>query len=575
MRRIITVLCVCLGVVTLAMAEPQVILESSVDRSELRLDEQLILNVSITGKDLKTINAPQLPEFQNTFAVLSRSQSSSYSYLNGTVSNSKTFRFVLQPLSVGVFVIPPVHLDVEKESFSTDPIKVKVLKAGLNELTQSASENIQDAPTDTPAQNLVTDAAVLVSAKVDQSEVFVGEPIQYTLTFYRRVSIWSSISMNLPLFSGFWTETQATQEEYLATIGGRKYYVFELAKKSLYPLESGELVIPAAQVAFVLNPFEGKRVLSSESVTINAVELPSDAPPQFDGAVGVFELSVSENLKSVPQNAATSLSVVLEGRGNINVIKELVVSENNDFRLYQSKMVETETGRVFEYVLVPQVSGEIKLPRFSLTYFSPETRLYETVSTEEMSLEVTKSENQGVEASLNREKQVISGEDIRYLKTEDQVTTDTDFTKDPVIMGIFLMNVFIFFGIVLYRGKSIFSNRTIGFRPSQKALAQAVTALNKSLPTDQTQSTSHISTIIFNYIQEKISQGVRHMTQDEVIMLLHQKGVSEKTLRELGLILNQVAELGFSQSSLTIDQIQELRSRSAALLQEIDKELGL
>ena len=69
----------------------------------------------------------QLPEFANFHVVGGPNQSSSYSMVNGDVTQSMSYSFYLEPKEIGNYYIEPAGIEIDGKYYETQPIEVIVV----------------------------------------------------------------------------------------------------------------------------------------------------------------------------------------------------------------------------------------------------------------------------------------------------------------------------------------------------------------------------------------------------------------------------------------------------------------
>jgi len=268
----------------------------------------------------------------------------------------------------------------------------------------------------TPSANL--EESLFLKATVNKTEVFLGERVIYTLTLYRRTQFWRATSIQPPSFESVFVDDLPIQEiDHIKTIKLKRYYFSELIKKALFPSREGSLTIESAQVSFILNPSEGKRLISSTVNKIEVLPLPQVGRPEnFSGEVGEFSIRLATPSMIIKQYSPFTLTLFLEGNGHLSRIEQLDTPATSDFKLYLSEVTlnqQVDAGlksiKQFEYILIPQQSGSLRLPYFSFSFFSPQDQKYHRISTPTLSVTVIAKHailNTGF--SLNSQKDVIS-----------------------------------------------------------------------------------------------------------------------------------------------------------------------
>lgn len=125
-----------------------------------------------------------------------------------------------------------------------------------------------------------------------------------------------------------------------------------------------------------------QRDLVTNTTTLQAKPLPLPAPESFHGAIGDFSfqnfhLSSDRTLAGEP----ITLSIDLCGEGNFDRIQAPALLPDDAWKCFEPKTKFKETGllsgqKTFEYVLIPQKTGELTLPTITFVYFSPTEHAY-------------------------------------------------------------------------------------------------------------------------------------------------------------------------------------------------------
>ena len=194
---------------------------ASINRPEAAVEDQILLTVTVEGSRSAR---PELPDL-SAFDVFSRGQSTQMSFVNGRVTSSVSYNYVLVPKQSGSFTIGPATVELDGEIHSSEPIQVRIV---------GAAERPQET------QDL------FLSAKVSTTSPFVGQEVVYIWRFYRRVRI-GDARLEPQDFRGFLVEDLGEVREYEATVNGVQYLVSEI-RKALFPQEEGTLIIPPSRL---------------------------------------------------------------------------------------------------------------------------------------------------------------------------------------------------------------------------------------------------------------------------------------------------------------------------------------
>jgi len=146
------------ALMTLGTAEASVI--ASVDRSDIELNESFTLKITV---DTAIDTEPDASALDADFYVGTRSQLSNTTIVNGQISRSRTWTYVLMAKREGNLEIPPVIIGAERSE--AVPINVSA-----------------------PSNALPGEADIFVTTEVDHTDSFVQAQLIYTVKVYRSVA---------------------------------------------------------------------------------------------------------------------------------------------------------------------------------------------------------------------------------------------------------------------------------------------------------------------------------------------------------------------------------------------------
>lgn len=225
---------------------------ASIDRADIEINESFTLKVTV---DTEVDAEPDSSQLDADFYIGQRSQLSNTTIINGEISRSRTWTYVLMPKRAGALVIPPISVGNEQ----SDPLQITVLPQ---------------------AESIPGEADIFVSAEVDHSESYVQAQVLYSVRVYRSVAT-RQPRLSEPELTGVEVLVELAGEErsYESILNGKSYNVVERVY-ALFPQESGELSIaPARFEARVLRGgrITGRKVYESEPITVAVNPIP--APP--------------------------------------------------------------------------------------------------------------------------------------------------------------------------------------------------------------------------------------------------------------------------------------------------------
>ncbi|MDE5610933.1 MAG: BatD family protein, partial [Odoribacter sp.] len=421
--------------------------------SVVAMGEQFRLSYTLNreGSDLRV---PDLNGFDKLMGPR-LSQSSSFSMINGktTQSVSYTYTYILEGVKEGVYDIAPATVMVDGKRYSSNALKIEVVKGSASGSGTGSQSGNRAAQPDASAT--INENNLFVKMDVSRRSVYIGESVTLTIKVYSKVDLTRFGRSKFPSFAGFLAEEIPTPQQIELSrenYNGEIYNVGVIRKMLLLPQHTGEITIDPFELECIVrqrltggrsffddffgNYQDVRAMRRSKPVTLTVKELPlADKPAGFSGTVGSVRMSTSLSADTVNANDALTYKVVFTGTGNLKLLRAPSVGFPLDFESYDPKETRdiriTENGMVgtvaFEYVLIPRYSGEYKIPPLRFSFFDSQSNTYRTILGREYKVFVRKGAEKGntpVVAgnpiqSFKKEDIRQVGEDIRYLKSGD------------------------------------------------------------------------------------------------------------------------------------------------------------
>ncbi|MDX8408648.1 MAG: BatD family protein [Mariprofundales bacterium] len=264
MKRLFAVVGVVLLFPALAMASAL----ASLDRTQIAAGTSVQLTISRDGGD----GEPDVAPLQRDFEILGRSESSSYSFINGHGSSSKRWVLTLMPQHSGTLTIPAIVLGKQR----TQPLTLTVTTAGA----------VPPANANPPGQGSSQSQAgqqgnVYVQAEAAPNDPKVQQQVIYTVRLYRAINL-SQAQLSEPKVEHAVVVALGKDRNFEQVVGGHRYLVTE-RKYAIYPQQRGSLTIAPVR-------FDG-RALSAGSMF--------DPFNQFGRAVRKFSNAVTLDVGGV------------------------------------------------------------------------------------------------------------------------------------------------------------------------------------------------------------------------------------------------------------------------------------
>jgi hypothetical protein len=369
-----------LALITSATAGAAII--ASVDRADIELNESFTLKITV---DTAIDTEPDASALDEDFFVGTRSQLSNTTIVNGQISRSRTWTYILMAKREGYLEIPPIIIGTEHSE--RVPISVRA-----------------------PSNALPGEADIFVTTEVDHSNSFVQAQLLYTVKVYRSVAT-RQPRLSEPDIRGVEVLIEVAGEErsYESILNGKAYNVVERVY-AIFPQQSGEIAIaPARFEARVLRDgrITGRKIFESEaiSVTVNPIPPPPDG---FPDAVWfpARDVTLSENWSRAPERLPAgepitrhiTVSALGQLSTQIPVIDPAVADK---VKIYPDKPELRDTAeasgiravRKDQYAMIGISPGEVELPELQLPWWNIDVGEWQLASLPGTSISILPSAN--------------------------------------------------------------------------------------------------------------------------------------------------------------------------------------
>ncbi|MFT5170458.1 MAG: hypothetical protein ACI9BD_000225 [Candidatus Marinamargulisbacteria bacterium] len=563
-------------------------ISASVDQEQVRLGERLSYRIKISGEEVRSVPSPKLPQFRGKFNVTSSSESTSIQIVNGQMASSITKRYSLAPIKKGHVIIDPATVTFKGKTYKTNSIQIEVLeaKAATASSPQAVVASGQRHPQ--PAASSSQLSNIFLQSNANKKTVFVGEQVIFYLNFYRRIRLWSNLSHEEPSFDGFWVEKLETkQEEQIRNLEGRRYYVFELAKKALFPLQPGTYQISGARVGFVVNPFEGQQILEGSPVSIEVLPLPLENKPEnFSGIVGDFSVSMNSAMAPLQVNKPTTLQIELIGEGNLRSVSDLSFDVGPELAIYKSKVEDdikaifkVQGTRTFEYIVVPRVEGEFEIPSFKFNFFSPSKKQYVEVETYpiQVSVEPGIGGETGISLSgaKNGEKSEVKilAQDIHYLKSVD-ISNKFLYAWESLFFLLFAGGTVVaFFGLILIhlRRRLFKKDRTVELRQKAFQIAARKVKMLCAEMDAKPDAVSQLQNVLLEFLGNKTGRSFLGLTQVEIRLILEEHQIPDAVSKEVVNLLDELSFAAYAPASTSAEKRRDLGLKMSTVIKSVKR----
>ncbi len=416
-----------------------------VDRNQISVDESVSLKLSIEVEDIGKIKTPHFsaPDFDVVNEFTSTFVQSYYDNGKFGAKNTHQITKVLRPRKTGNLTITELQVEADGKVYTSPPIQIQVGASGAGtpppQNYGGSGVGLRGAGKRAPGRGF------FLRAELDKQKAFKGEQIIVSFYLYRRVRVFQAEASRYPTFNGFLREDleipilQGRLDAEAVALDGVVYERSLVARFAAYPIKEGRLKIDPLSVKLnyqndqrqmgqeggddvfmnlfsQLTPMTG--TADSEPVYVEVLSLPQEGmPPSFSGGVGDFSVTSAVDKAEVKANEAVTVTVKVEGRGNVAAIEEPKAKWPDTVELYDSKgRAKTGHGgtgeKIFEFLLIPRTPGKLKLPGLEFSFFDPVKKQYMTRTSGPIDLTVLEGAPGSAQLPRSKSSTAVGAEEV-------------------------------------------------------------------------------------------------------------------------------------------------------------------
>jgi len=561
----------------------------TVDRTEVGTEDVFQLTVVIVDPPNDAqVRFPAPDDFE----VLSSSQSTQRSIeMSGggppVIQTVRKHVLMMRAKRAGSLTLPPAVMSAGGRTWRTESVKMTVSKGRTAPPPRSSRSQLPDALRNFPFGSMQDpfaeeeaeeqqedsqgvpredvriprgDSDLFLRATLDKNQVYVGEQVTLSLFIYSRVDLSSVDSVSMPKLEGFWSEdvespTQLTGETRV--VNGVPYRTYLLRRRALFPMRSGRLSITAAEADITTGMlFVGHRVHRvSNDLDVQVRPLPPGAPKGMSNAqVGDWKLSLETSQHQVELGQPVTVTVVLEGSGNVKNVTPPRLEAPSAFKVYDPKTTDKLTPgkwriqgrRTQEYLVMPQRTGTFTLPALEFPYFDPKAGRYTVARTEPVEIVVEPGAGGATAAvgsqgssstpladSASEQKNVLTAGGLRPLRYQARFEAPAEAVwQRPFYLPAVIapMGLFLALGLGgLVRGK--LSGQDAGNRKRVRAARKQLAEAEKLRAGSSSAFYGEVEKAVLNFLEARLHVPVGGLTRDALDAKLAEAGV-DATRRE-------------------------------------------
>lgn len=314
----------------------------------------------------------------------------------------------------------------------------------------------------------------------------------------------------------------------------------------------------------------------------NDISISIDPLPYHRGtvnAVGVFSnYSATLNQQNAQVGEGIVLTLILEGKSDLNGISAPVLTIQDGLKYYESKMIDqngpNHYKKSFEYIIQGMKPGSYEIPEQHFTFFNTETRTFETLKTNPLSITIIPNQaikNKGMDKEDDIVIQGFDENDIFPL----QVTGPWLFKKERSLSWLLflffsllplLYFCYHFIGMYVYEYKiihALYLRKKYAFKQARKRLKNSKKMFVSS---------SHLYDIFLNLFASRLQVPLSELNADVIEKALINSGFSIDTVNQWHRFFYMLEEAAFMQANQN-NQDEQLIKRAEIWLKQLEEKL--
>lgn len=546
------------------------------------------LSFTIENGNGTNLKPPAIPDFQ---ILGGPNTSTSMQWVNGNVTQSVTYNYILRPKNQGTFKIAKATIQVSGVTMESNELAIQVTAPVAQQQTQrqrnpfdpfddpffngGQEEEEQPQASSGDIEKQLKDD-VFVKLLVNKSSVYKGEMLTATYRLYFRQNLTGFNVTKAPAFDGFWSqevELDPKRRPGVETVNGKQYNTIDILKYSLYPQRAGTLSVAGCDIATVaqvqvrsrsrsfFDSFFGQvqqvpLKLTASANSVNVKELPdAGKPADFAGAVGRYKFEASLAGKNAKTDEPITYTLKISGTGNLKFVDAPTLTFPAEFEVYDPKTKENISNgadgmsgtKQYDYLIIPRQPGDYKIESKTFSWFDPSANKYFTTNSPEFSVKVTgepsKNMNTAAASATGQQDVSLVGQDIRYIKTNTpEFKKGNTFFGSAGFVAMYSAPFLLFIGLIVAKRRNeemaadvIGTKRRRALKQAKKRLSLAEKHLSNN---DKKSFYTEVSRAIWGYLGDRLNIDMAELSKDNVEGKLLARSARPETIASLKALIS-------------------------------------
>ena len=384
-------------------------LKASLEMNNVSVGEPLYLYVTFTGA--QDIDRPETPLIDG-LKVKYVGPAAEMSVVNGVVSQSITFNFLIIPLKPGVYDIGPFQVEHSGQVYRVNAQKLIVSGtpgrpggvSGSSYSSAPGAASLSTSQARTSQQTPYIGDKIFLKMQLEKTRLYINEEVTLIIKLY--VSETGLRDIEYPSYhhEGFSAGEFTKPERLRDTFRGMRYDVLEF-RQTLFGIKEGDYVLGPAKLnckmvvrdgssrrtsifgvsVFMDDPIgQGYKTypieLESDEIPVTILPFPKkDKPSNFQGAVGNFNFDVKTSTKEVKIGDPVTLTMTVSGSGNLDTVTAPNIEASDKYKTYEPQVTKKGDRKTYEQIIIPKTKELTEIPAVSFSFFNPIRGKYETL----------------------------------------------------------------------------------------------------------------------------------------------------------------------------------------------------
>lgn len=573
---------------TLLLGQEGVEFETNLSKSKLGINERLKVEFKV-NRNGDNFTPPSFKDFE---VVMGPSLSQSSVWINGKRTNSLAYSYILKPLSKGEKSIGQATIEIDGKTYKSVTKSVVVTEAVNN---PNAPKTVDD----------IAEESLHLVAEVSKSDPYLNEAVTVVYKLYVRpeIRVNNFRALDNPKYNNFWSQDIPVKryDAKNATYQGQQYRSVILKRVVLYPQKSGALTIEPLRIELFVDvptnrrDFFGGKIyrpatqnVSAGSRTLNVKALPETGKPSdFSGAVGDFTFEVSTSKTQLNASESLQAKVEVSGKGNLKLFQLPEPDLPSALEVYEPEFEEKVRtsltgmdGKVTNnYTIVPSYRGKYPIPSISFSYFNPKTGKYNTLSSDEITINVLEGPEDtsiSLNPNSNSTKVIVpTGKQFHFIKTDTALSSvrAEQFFGSNRFYALFFGPLLLIPLVVLIRRKREKDEQNVEATRLRKVdrLARKYLSKAKKALGDEVEFYVALEKALHNYLKAKLKIETSEFSKEKITGILNERNVDNETIDGFIGLLQNCEKARYSPSTET--QMNNDYDQASHVISRMDKQL--